>query len=309
MASPDATRVHHADFVTDVAFLAFLVVDGALAGAVYALVGLTFVVAYKASRIANFAVGDFITLAARMVGASFDWLGLGLGGALGVACAGMVAVSVGVNRVIFRPLVGQPVMSLIMATIGLGALMQGSSALALGGVSGRMATDADPLVVGSVPVSRDKLLAALVASACAFAVSWFFRATRTGLALRAIASDPQVAIGVGIDIQRHMAITWALAGILSVLAGTLWTLASGGGFGLQLLGLKVFPIVMLGGLDSIPGAIIGALLVGVLESVAAGFIDPVVGSAFSRVVAYLVLLAMLFVRPYGLLGRRAIDRV
>jgi len=297
--------------VTDVAFLAFLVVDGALAGAVYALVGLTFVVVYKASRVANFAVGEFITLASRMVAAALHSLGLGLGGALGVGCVAMVAVAVAVNRVIVRPLTGQPLMSLLMATIGLGSLMQGSAALAFAGISGRITPPLplDPLVMGGVPVSHDKLVAAVVASGCVVAVAWFFRASRTGLALRAIASDPQVAMGVGIDLHRHFAITWGMVGILSVLAGTLWTVASGGGFGLQLLGLKVFPIVILGGLDSIPGAIVGAFFVGVLESLAAGYIDPVVGGGFSRVAAYLVLLAVLFVRPYGLFGRPDIERV
>jgi branched-chain amino acid transport system permease protein len=294
--------------VTDLAFLAFLVVDGVLAGAVYALIGLTFVVVYKASRIANFAVGDFITLAARMVAAGL-FLGLGLGAALGAAAAGMVALAVAVNRVILRPLTGQPMMSLIMATLGLGTLLQGSAAIALGGLSRVIATPTDPLVVGGFPIAREKLLAALAAGAAVALVSVFFRTSRTGLALRAIASDPQVAMGVGIDIHRHFAITWALAGVLSVVAGTLWTVASGGGFGLQLLGLKVFPIVILGGLDSIPGTVIGALAVGVLESVAAGYLDPLMGSAFSRVAAYLVLLAVLSVRPYGLFGRRDIDRI
>jgi branched-chain amino acid transport system permease protein len=295
--------------VTDLAFLAFLIVDGVLAGAIYALIGLTFVVLYKASHIANFAVGNFVTLAARLVAAGLHSFGLGLAGALGLAGLGMVAVALAVNRVIIRPLAGQPVMSLIMATIGLGMLMQGSAAIALGGVSGTMATPADPLIIGDLPLARDKLLAAAVAGASVLAVSWFFRASRTGLALRAIASDQQMAMGVGIDIHRHFAITWALVGILSVLAGTLWTIASGGGFGLQLLGLKIFPIVILGGLDSIPGTVVGALAVGVLESLAAGYIDPLLGSAFSRVAAYLVLLAALFVRPYGLFGHRDVDRI
>lgn len=297
--------------MTDVAFLAFLVVDGALAGAIYALVGLTFVIVYKASRIANFAVGEFITLASRMVAAALHSLGLGLGGALGVGCVGMVAVALAINRVILRPLTGQPLMSLLMASIGLGSLLQGSTALAFARIPGRIAPPLllDPLVIGGVPLSHDKLVAAAVAGACVIAVTWFFRASRTGLALRAIASDPHVAMGVGIDLHRHFAITWGMVGILSILAGTLWTLASGGGFGLQLLGLKVFPIVILGGLDSIPGAVIGALVVGVLESLAAGYIDPIVGGGFSRVSAYLVLLAVLFVRPYGLFGRPDIERI
>src|SRR5262245_48208519 len=256
-----------------------------MAGAIYALVGLSFVIVYKASRVANFAVGEFITLGARLVAAGLHALGLGLGGALAVGSAGMAAVGVGVSAAILRRLAGQPLMTLIMATIGLGSLMRGTSALVFAGMSAGMAPPLPfgSLAIGGVPVSPDKLLAAAVAIGCVVAVSVFFQASRTGLALRAMASDPQVARGVGIDLHRHIAITWALVGILSVVAGTLWTLASGGGFGLQLLGLKVFPIVILGGLDSIPGAVIGAFAIGVLESLAAGYLDPVVGGGFSRV--------------------------
>jgi len=297
--------------MTDVEFLAFLIVDGALAGAIYALVALVFVVVYKAARIANFAVGEFVMLATRMVAAGLHGLGLSLGGALGLGGAGMVAVALGFNQGILRPLAGQPLMSLIMVTLGLGSLMRGCTAIAFAGIPGRIASPVvlDSLVVGGVPVSSDKLVAAGVAIVCVIAVSWFFRGSRTGLALRAIASDPQMAMGVGIDLHRHFAITWAMVGILSVLAGTLWALASGSGFGLQLLGLRVFPIVILGGLDSIPGTVIGAFVVGVLESLTAGYIDPVVGSAFSQVAAYLVLLAVLFVRPFGLFGRPDIERI
>jgi branched-chain amino acid transport system permease protein len=140
-------------------------------------------------------------------------------------------------------------------------------------------------------------------------VTWFFHGTRTGLALRAIADDQQATMAVGIDIDRHFSITWALVGILSVLAGTLWTSISGGGFGMVLLGLKVFPIVIIGGLDSIPGTIVGAVLVGVLESLAAGYLDPLLGGGSSTIAAYLVLVAMLFVRPFGLLGRPTVERI
>ncbi|PYO03349.1 MAG: branched-chain amino acid ABC transporter permease [Candidatus Rokuibacteriota bacterium] len=297
--------------MTDVGFLAFLVVDGALAGAIYALVGLAFVVVYKACRIANFAVGEFVMLASRVVAAGLQTLGLGLAGGLGFGCVGMVAAALAFNRVILRPLAGQPMMSLIMVTIGLGAFMRGAAAIVFAGIPSRMTStmSLDPVFLGDVPVSADKLIAAAVAVTCVTAVSWFFRGSRTGLALRAIASNPQQAQGAGIDLHRHFAIAWAMVGILSVLAGTLWTLASGGGFGLQLLGLKVFPIVIVGGLDSIGGTVVGAFFVGILESLAAGYIDPVVGSAFSQVAAYLVLVAVLFVRPYGLFGRPDIERI
>jgi branched-chain amino acid transport system permease protein len=137
----------------------------------------------------------------------------------------------------------------------------------------------------------------------------FFQRSRTGVALRAIADDAQAAMAMGIDIHRYSAITWALMGVLSVLAGTLWTFVSGGGFGVVLVGLKVFPIVIIGGLDSIPGTIVGAIVVGVLESLAAGYLDPLLGGGFSNVASYLVLIAMLFARPYGLLGRADVARV
>jgi branched-chain amino acid transport system permease protein len=141
------------------------------------------------------------------------------------------------------------------------------------------------------------------------ALSWFFHRSRTGLALRAIACDQQVAMAVGISLQRHFAITWALSGALAVLAGTLWTAVSGGGFGVEVMGLKVFPIVIIGGLDSIPGTIVAALLVGILESLAVGYLEPIVGGGFGNVVSYLALLLALLARPYGLFGRPDIVRV
>src|SRR5258705_495196 len=174
---------------------------------------------------------------------------------------------------------------------------------------GALAGSIYALVAGGVPLSVDKLVAAAIATACIAALSWFFHGSRTGLALRAVASDQQVALAMGIDLHRHYAITWALVGFLSVLAGTLWSFVSGGGFGIELLGFKVFPIVILGGLDSLPGTIIGAFAVGILESVVAGYIDPIVGGGFSHVASYLVLIATLFVRPWGLFGRPDVERV
>ena len=136
------------------------------------------------------------------------------------------------------------------------------------------------------------------------AVWWFFQYSRAGLALRAIADDQQAAMLVGIDLQQYFTVTWAMAGVICVIAGAL----SGGGFSLILVGLKVFPIVIIGGLDSIPGVIVGAIFIGLLESLAAGYINPVI-TGFSTVSAYLVLLIILFIRPYGLFGKPEIERV
>jgi branched-chain amino acid transport system permease protein len=223
----------------------------------------------------------------------------------------MVGAALVFSRLVLRRLVSRPLISLIMITIGLGALMRGASAIVFAGIPGRIGlpVPTDPLIIQGVPVAADKVLAAAIAAVMLVAVGVFFRVSRTGVALRAIADDQQVAMTAGIDVERYFALTWMMMGVLSVLAGTLWTVVSGGGFGVALLGLKVFPIVIVGGLDSIVGTVVGAIVIGVLESVAAGYLDPIMGGGFSHVASYLVLLATLFVRPHGLFGRPDVERV
>lgn len=292
-------------------FLGSVVVDGALAGIVYALIALAFVVVYKASRVINFALGEWVMLGSRLVATGVYSLGLGLPPALGAACAAMAALAVAWNRLVLRRLVGQPLIVFIMVTLGLGALMRGSAGLALRGIPGgaRLPFSDEPIEWLGVAVPAERLAAGALAAVAIVAVTLFFDRSRTGLALRALADDQQAAMAVGIDIDRHFSITWVLVGVLSVLAGTLWVAVAGSGFGVVLLGLKVFPIVIIGGLDSIPGTIVGAILVGVLEGLAAGYLDPLLGGGFGPIAAYLALVAMLFVRPYGLFGRPAIERV
>ena len=292
-------------------FFVSLLVDGALAGAVYALVALAFVVVYKASRVINFALGEWVMLGARLVATGIAAMGLGLAGGLGAAVGGMVALGVVFSRLVLRRLAGQPPISMIMVTLGIGAVIRGAAALAFAGIPASIALPLppEPLVVHGVRAPADKVAGAAIALAGIALMSWFFHRTRTGVALRAISDDHQAAMAVGIDLDRHFSMTWAMVGVLSVLAGTLWTVVAGGGLGVVLIGLKVFPIVIIGGLDSIPGTLVGAMVVGVLESLTAGYLDPLVGGGFSTVACYLVLIAMLFVRPYGLFGRPAVERV
>ncbi len=292
-------------------FFLALVVDGALAGALYALIALAFVVVYKASRMINFALGEWAMLASRMVGVGLHALGLGLASAVALGGVGMVAVAVAFNHWVLRRMVGQPLFAMIMVTIGLGALMRGAAAIAFRDVPAGIALpiSQDPWTMGGLAIAADKVAAAAIAAVCIAGVTWFFAATRTGVALRALADDQGAAMAVGIDVNRHFALTWALAGALCVLAGTLWTAIAGGGLGIVLVGLKVFPIVIIGGLDSLGGTIVGALAVGVLESLAAGYVDPILGGGFSTIASYLVLIAVLFIRPQGLFGRPAVERV
>jgi branched-chain amino acid transport system permease protein len=294
-----------------VRFFAALLVNGLLAGAIYALLALAFVVVYKASGAINFALGELTVLGARLVATGIHAIGLGLAGSVVGAGATMAAIGGGFNRLVLRHLLGRPLIASVMVTLGLGALIRGAAPLVLGAVPGSLALPIppDPVDVLGVLIAAEKLLAGVIAVLCIAAVAAFFRFTRTGLALRAIADDQQVALAMGIDVPGHLAITWAMAGVLSVVTGVLWTFSAGGGLGVLIIGLKVFPILVIGGLDSAPGALVGATLIGVLESLAAGYLDPLLGAGFSGVLPYLLLLAVLLVRPHGMFGAARIERV
>ena len=287
-----------------------LSVNGAAAGALYALAALSFVVVYKATRVMNFALGEFVTFATALVTAGVNALGLALVPALALGGAGMFAVAAGFNRFVLRHLIGRPVIGMIMITIGFGAFLRAVAAFAFSGVS----RDLDlPLPRGTVDVngvllSPNELAAAVIALALIAAVGWFFARTRRGIALRCIADDQQAALAMGIDVRAGFTLAWGLAGVIAVAAGVLWTYVTGGGFNMLLVGLKVFPIVIIGGLDSIAGVIVGAMLIGWIETLAAGYLDPIMGGGFSHVTSYLLLIAMLLVRPWGLFGREAVDR-
>jgi branched-chain amino acid transport system permease protein len=290
-----------------VSFPLTVLVDGALTGVLYAPVALAFVIVYRASGVINFALGEWTMLGAAFTATGLVVPGLGLMASLLAACLAMIALGLAVNRVVFTPLAGRPVLAFVMVTLGLGAFVRGAGALAFSGVPRRLPSPL-PLAVGGVLVASDKLAAAAVAVVAAAAATWFFRQSRTGLALRAIADDQQIALSMGIDVHRHFALTWGVVGVLSVVAGALWTFVTGGGFGVILLGLKVFPIVIVGGLDSIPGALVGAVLVGVLESLTAAYLGPSLGGGVSTVASSLILIAVLFARPHGLFGRPRVAR-
>ncbi len=259
----------------------------------------------------NFALGEWIGVAVAFVGAGVHALALGLAGAMILASGAMIVLALLVNHLVVRPLVGRPLISLVMVTLGLAALLRGASVLALRGVTGRVVLPLPPeaVDVGGILVAPEKIAAAAIAVVVIAVVTAIFRWSRTGLALRAIADDQQTALAMGMDLSRHLGLAWAMAGVIAVIAGTLWSAVAGGGLGIVLVGLKVFPAVVIGGLDSIPGTIIGAVVVGVVESLAAGYLDPWLGAGFSSIAPYVALIAMLCVRPYGLLGRADVARV
>jgi branched-chain amino acid transport system permease protein len=288
-----------------------LVIDGALAGAIYALIALAFVLVYKASAMMNFALGEWVVFGALLAGVGLQSLDLGAVGGLIFAALGMVALAAGFYHVILRRLIARPALSAIMVTLGLGMVMRGSGLLLFSDAPRLLPPTmlSEPVIVGDIAISAGKLAAACVAVLCAALIGGFWRLSRIGIALRAIADDPRAAMSVGIDVDRNLMIVWSLTGVVAVIAGVLWTFVTGGGFGVALIGLKVFPIVILGGLDSIVGTIVAALAVGVLESLGAGYLDEVIGRGFGAIAPYLALLAMLMLRPYGLFGQRRVERV
>ena len=291
-------------------FLA-LVIDGALAGAIYALIALAFVLVYRASAMMNFALGEWVVFGAVLAGTGLHFLHLGTVGALIFAALGMIALAAGFYRLAVRRLVARPALSAIMVTLGLGMVMRGSGLLLPSTAPGLIPQSvlSEPIMIGGIAIAADRLAVAGVAALCAALIGGFYRFSRTGIALRAIADDPQAAMSAGIDVDRHLMIVWGLSGMVALVAGILWTFVTGGGFGVALIGLKVFPIVILGGLDSIAGTIIAAIAVGVLESLGAGYLDEALGRGFGGIAPYLALLAMLMLRPYGLFGQPRIERV
>jgi branched-chain amino acid transport system permease protein len=298
-------------------YLAWLLIHGALMGMIYTLVAVTFVVVYKSTRAANFAVGEWVMLGAWATAAGQYLFGSFLDATVGLLIAmipagfAMMMGGVGVARIAAVPMRLRSPMAMIMLTLGLGAVIRGGGTILFHGIpkSITLPIPDDHVDLFGMPLPLEQLVCALIAGLGIVAVTWFHRYTRTGLALRAMAANPTAALGAGIDVARHIALSWALAGLVATVAGVLWTVVSGGGFGTMLVGLKVFPIVIIGGLSSIPGCMIGAMVIGVTESLAAGYLDPILGSGVSTPLSALLLLLVLWLRPQGLFGERPAMRV
>ncbi len=292
-------------------FAAILVANGLLVGAMYALVALGFVLIYKATDAINFAQGEFVMFAGFLAAAAIHLAGAPWWASALFTVAAMIVFAFGLERVVLRPLLGRPIIAVIMATIGLAAVLRGTATMAFGG-----GTQTIPLPISDLPVLLGplilppiKLVGAAVSLGFLAAFGWFFLKSRIGVAMRAVADNQQVAMAMGINVRRYFALAWALAGIVSALGGVLWGSMLGVDNQLALVGLKVFPVMILGGLDSIIGAVVGGLIVGVVESLSAGFLDPLVGGGTKDFVPYLLMIAVLMIRPEGIFGRRRIERV
>jgi branched-chain amino acid transport system permease protein len=286
-----------------------LTISGLLIGLMYSLVALGFVLIYKASGVFNFAQGDMTFLAALGLAAITAQLPLWVG--LIIIIGVMVVLAMAIERIVLKPLVARPPLVLFMATIGIAFFLQGLAqgvwgtqprGLSLGVVD-------ETYEIAGMFVSSMDILGAVVAGILVVVLVWFFQKTKTGRALRAVSDDHEAALSVGIPLRKAWGITWTIAGIVAIVAGALWGTRVGVQASLALLALKALPVLILGGIDSIPGAIIGGLIIGATENLAEGLIGPMVGGGIKNFFPYLLALIILGVRPYGLFGREIIERV
>jgi len=303
-----------------------VVISGLLAGVMYSLVALGFVLIFKASGVFNFAQGVMalfagLTLSGLLSGtipfthqvnsafAMPPWL------AIAVTVVVMIVLAVAVERLILRHLINQEPIILFMSTLGLAYVLEGLGdilwgsdvkVLNLGLPSGASDWMLDRF---GLYVEKLEIVAALVAAALVMGLTLFFQKTRIGRAFRAVADDHQAALSVGISLHTIWAVVWAAAGVVALVAGVMWGSSSGIQFSLSLIALKALPVLILGGFESIPGAIVGGLIIGVGEKLSEVYLGPYVGGAIENWFAYMLALMFLLVRPQGLFGEKIIERV
>ncbi|MGC5584540.1 branched-chain amino acid ABC transporter permease [Ornithinimicrobium sp. W1665] len=284
-----------------------LLVYGLADGAILALAALGFVLIYKATSVINFAQGEFLLVGAYMFYTAFVVLGLPLIAAVAVGVVVATIVGVVVERFILRPMVGEDPISIIMVTIGLSMLLSALVQMFYG-----TSPKSQPAILprGSVEffgatVPLNRLLVILIAAIVLTAFTIFFRRSRHGIAMRAVADDQQAAMTMGISVRRIFALAWVLAAVSALIAGVLLADISAVDQNLAAFGLMVFPVVILGGLDSVPGTIVGGLTIGLLKQFVSGYLDP----GLATVIPYVVLVLILLVRPYGIFGEQRIERV
>lgn len=287
-----------------------VLIGGLLAGVMYSLVALGFVLIYKASGVFNFAQGAMVFLAA-LTFVSLVERGWGFPAAFAATLAAMVVLGIATERIVLRPLVNQPEITLFMATLGLTYVVEGMAQLIWGAqVHGlNIGIEDVPFEVKGVLISQFDLFAAGTAAALVTALALFFSKTRIGRALRAVADDHQAAQSVGIPLQQIWAIVWAVAGFVALVTGMLWGARVGVQYALTFLALKALPVLILGGFTSVPGAIVGGLIIGASEKLAEVYLGPYVGGGIENWFPYVFAMLFLLVRPDGLFGEKRIERV
>ncbi len=298
------------DIGSNPTFFVEVVIGGILAGLLYSLVALGFVMIYKASGVFNFAQGVMVLFAALTLVGLIE-RGLPVWAALGATALVMLLLAFAIERIVLRPLVNQEHIILFMATIGLNFFLEGFGEMVWGanvkkldiGIPDRS------FMVRGVQINQLELTAAITAGVLVAILAVFFQKTRVGRALRAVADDHEAALSIGIPLKTIWVVVWAVSGIVAIVAGVMWGAKSGVQFSLSLIALKALPVLILGGFESVPGAIVGGLIIGVGEKIGEVYWGPLVGGAIENWFAYVVALVFLVFRPQGLFGEKIIERV
>ena len=308
------------------AFFLETLIGGLMAGMLYSLVALGFVLIYKASGVFNFAQGAMVLFAALAMARFSEWIPQWTGMdnevlanvlAFLIAGACMFVVAWAIERLVLRHLVNQEGATLLMATLGIAYFLEGLGQSLFGSdiypIDIGMPKDPvfllDSVFPGGILVNQEDVIAAAIAAALVVVLSIFFQKTTTGRALRAVADDHQAAQSVGIPLNRIWVIVWCVAGVVALVAGMIWGSKLGVQFSLTTIALRALPVVILGGLTSVPGAILGGLIIGVGEKLSEVYLGPFVGGGIEIWFAYVLALVFLLFRPQGLFGEKIIDRV
>jgi branched-chain amino acid transport system permease protein len=298
------------DMVADPIFCLEVVLGGLMTGVMYAMVALGFVLIFKASGVFNFAQGIMVLFAALTLVGQMEhgvpvWL------AFMTTIAVMIALAFAIERAVLRPLVNQGPFTLLMATIGLTFFLEGFGELVWGSNVKRLdiGIPEAPVMLGRILLNQFDLVAAVVATIMVTVLAVLSQKTTIGRALRAVADDHQAATAVGIPLKTIWVTVWSVAGVVALVAGIMWGAKSGVQFSLSLIALKALPVLILGGLTSIPGAIVGGLIIGVGEKIAEVYWGPAVGGAIENWFAYVLAMVFLLFRPHGLFGEEIIERV
>ncbi|HLZ72044.1 MAG TPA: branched-chain amino acid ABC transporter permease [Dehalococcoidia bacterium] len=289
------------------------IISGVMIGSLYGLIALGFVLIYKSSQVLNFAQGEVVMFGGFIAVALVTTYSIVLPVAflLTLVFAGLIGLVI--ERGLLRPLIGKPLISIVMATIGLASVLRGLAPMLWGSTTlafpSSFLNDVRPVDFLGVPVARISLWSFGFAVLFVVLFGLFFKFTRTGLAMQAVADDQQAAMSMGISVPRVFAWSWAIALVVAAIGGTILGNRQGVDISLATITLKVFPVVILGGLDSITGAIVAGIAIGVIENLAGTYVDPHVGGGFKDVAPYVVMVFVLMIRPHGLFGSPEIERV
>ncbi|WP_180278503.1 branched-chain amino acid ABC transporter permease [Janthinobacterium sp. BJB301] len=292
-----------------------VLIGGLLSGIMYALVAIGFVLIYKASGVFNFAQGAMVFFAALTCVGIMDKFGLSLWLAIPLTMLTMIVLGMAIERVVLRPLVNQPEITLFMATIGLTFFIEGLAQLMWGSQVHKLDLPIEDVPMQflmdrfDINISQFDLMAAGICALLVICLALLFSKTKVGRALRAVADDHQAALAVGIPLQRIWAVVWGVAGLVAMVAGLLWGARNGVQFALTFIALKALPVLILGGFTSVPGAIVGGLIIGASEKLAEVYLGPMVGGGIEGWFPYVLALLFLLVRPEGLFGEKIIRRI